>query len=291
MALPPLVPQLVRSGFKRGLGPVVDFLIERGVSPNAITTFGTVATIIGGGIYARGHIHLAGWVVGLSAICDMIDGEVARRSGRSSVFGAFYDSTLDRVADGAILGGLALFFARNGVHHYIPDYMSTPMVSVILLGILGSFLTSYTRARAEGLGIDASVGMLQRPERIVLLSAPQAFFGLAMGGWVLMAICVVLTVTAWITVIQRVLYVYQVTNRHAAEGKSAQLPTFTRAAGGAGSELREATGRRIDGIAMASERMVATDDADARLADVVPPGDGAPRRADAGQPSTFDRAR
>ena len=82
--------------------------------------------------------------------------------------------------------------------------MSTPMVSVLLLGIIGSFLTSYTRARAEGLGIDAQVGILQRPERIFLLSAPQAFLGLAFGGWVLMAICVVLTVTAWITVIQRV---------------------------------------------------------------------------------------
>ena len=112
---------------------------------------------------------------------------VARRSGRTSVFGAFYDSTLDRVADGAVLGGLALFFARNGVHHAIPDSMSTPMVSVLLLGIIGSFLTSYTRARAEGLGIDAQVGILQRPERIVLLSAPQAFFGLALGGWVLMS--------------------------------------------------------------------------------------------------------
>jgi CDP-diacylglycerol--glycerol-3-phosphate 3-phosphatidyltransferase len=177
--------ELARSGFQRALAPLVDFLIRRGVSPNAVTTFGTIATIIGGGFYARGHIVLAGWIVGLSGFCDLIDGSVARRSGRTSVFGAFYDSTLDRVADGAVLGGLALFFARNGVHHEIPNYMSTPMVSVILLGILGSFLTSYTRARAEGLGIDAQVGMLPRPERIVLLSAPQAFFGLAFGGWVL----------------------------------------------------------------------------------------------------------
>src|SRR5262245_9630926 len=121
MALPQLVPQLVQKGFRRGLEPLADFLIRRGVSPNAITTFGTVATIIGGGIYARGHIQLAGWVVGLSAICDLLDGTVARRSGRTSVFGAFYDSTLDRIADGAVLGGLAMFFARNGVHHAIPD--------------------------------------------------------------------------------------------------------------------------------------------------------------------------
>ncbi len=103
-----------------------------------------------------------------------------------------------------MLGGLALFFARNGVHHAIPNYMSTPMVSVLLLGILGSFLTSYTRARAEGLGIDASVGMLpaagthRSPVGAAGLLRPRV------DGWVLMVICVVLTVTAWITVIQRV---------------------------------------------------------------------------------------
>src|SRR5262245_26436167 len=117
-----------RSFFSRGLTPLVDFLIRRGVSPNAITTFGTAATVVGGGFYAHGDIRLAGWIVGLSAFCDLLDGEVARKSGQSSVFGAFYDSTLDRVADGAVLGGLALFFARNGVHHKIPDFMSTPMV-------------------------------------------------------------------------------------------------------------------------------------------------------------------
>src|SRR5688500_1316580 len=203
--------EFAKSGFLRFLAPVIDLLIRKGVSPNAITTFGTIATIIGGGVYAHGDIRVAGWIVGLSAICDLIDGSVARKTGKTSVFGAFYDSTLDRVADGAVLGGLALFFARNGVHHAIPDYMSTPMVSVILLGILGSFLTSYTRARAEGLGIDAQVGMLPRPERIVLLSAPQAFIGLALGGWVLMAICALLTVTAWITVVQRVAFVARVT--------------------------------------------------------------------------------
>ena len=287
MALPQLVPQLVQKGFRRGLEPLADFLIRRGVSPNAITTFGTIATIIGGGIYARGHIQLAGWVVGLSAICDLLDGTVARRSGRSSVFGAFYDSTLDRIADGAVLGGLAMFFARNGVHHAIPDSMSTPMVAVLLLGILGSFLTSYTRARAEGLGIDASVGMLQRPERIILLSAPQAFFSLAFHGWVLMVICVVLTVTAWITAIQRVLYVYQVTAAQEAQGKAYTPPkraTLEQPA------VYDARGR-ADGIALAGDAMMRNTREDARLADVAQTTDAGARRPDTGPPTTFDRAR
>ncbi|HZI29380.1 MAG TPA: CDP-alcohol phosphatidyltransferase family protein [Gemmatimonadaceae bacterium] len=276
----------LRSVFQRGMSPLVEFLVRNGVSPNAITTFGTFATVVGGGFYARGHIHLAGWIVGLSALCDMLDGQVARRSGRSSVFGAFYDSTLDRVADGAVLGGLAIFFARNGVHHEIPNYMSTPMVSVILLGMIGSFLTSYTRARAEGLGIDAQVGILQRPERIVLLSAPQAFFGLAFGGWVLMAICALLTVTAWITVVQRVAFVARVT---ADETRS--LKPVQRSSGSGEIEAYEAGGRRADGVVLTAERLVrATEDLEPRLADVAAPAEPVTRRAEAG-PTGFDRAR
>ncbi len=276
--------EFAKSGFLRFLAPVVDLLVRKGVSPNAITTFGTVATIIGGGFYARGHIMLAGWIVGLSAICDLMDGAVARKSGRSSAFGAFYDSTLDRVADGAVLGGLALFFARNGVHHAIPDYMSTPMVSVLLLGILGSFLTSYTRARAEGLGIDAQVGMLPRPDRIILLSAPQAFFSLAFNGWVLMSICLLLTVTAWITVVQRMLFVYNATREQDARQRAA-VPSAPRQPGSVPADAYEAGGRLMDGIAMAADRRVRADDADLRPADVPI------RRPDAGRSSPYDRAR
>jgi len=227
-------------------------------------------------------------VVGLSAICDLLDGHVARRSGRTSVFGAFYDSTLDRIADGAVLGGLALFFARNGVHHAIPNSMSTPMVSVILLGIIGSFLTSYTRARAEGLGIDAKVGILQRPERVFLLSAPQAFFGLALGGWVLIAICAVLTVTAWITVVQRVLFVYRAT---AAE----ESPKPVERVSPTNTAEREAYSTRpgwLGEVARFGDRMLRSrESADAQLADVGPAGDSTTRPTEAGHPTTFDRAR
>ncbi len=141
----------------------------------------------------------------------MLDGKVARASGRTTVFGAFYDSTLDRVADGAVLGGLAIFFARNDVLHGVPHWAGTPMVALTILGIIGTFLTSYTRARAEALGIDAKVGLMQRPERVMLLSAPQAFFGLALDGYVLMLIVALLSVTAWITAVQRILYVHRVT--------------------------------------------------------------------------------
>ncbi len=214
--------EAIQRGYLRVIEPVADFLVRRRVNPNTITTVGTLCSMTAGVIYATGHISLAGWVLGLTALFDVLDGTVARRTGRSTVFGAFYDSTLDRVADGAVLGGLTVFFARNGIHGEIsPSWMATPMVGVVLMGIIGTFLTSYTRARAESLGIDAKVGVLQRPERVTLLSAPQAFFGLAFDGWILMFIVKLLSMTAWITAVQRIVFVYRAT-QGAPPGAAAQ---------------------------------------------------------------------
>ena len=201
----------IKTGYLRIIDPLVAWLVRRRVTPNVITTVGTLTYIVGGAIYASGHIRTAGWWLGLTAVFDVLDGKVARATGRTTIFGAFYDSTLDRVADGAVLGGLAIFFARNGTLGLVPPWAATPMVVVSILGIIGAFLTSYTRARAEALGIDAKVGLMQRPERVTLLSAPQALFGLTLDGYVLMAIVTLLTVTAWITAVQRMAFVYRVT--------------------------------------------------------------------------------
>jgi CDP-diacylglycerol---glycerol-3-phosphate 3-phosphatidyltransferase len=195
----------IKAGYLRVIEPVADFLVRHRVNPNLITTIGTVCTLIGATVYATGHIRTAGWIVGLTALFDVLDGTVARRTGTSTVFGAFYDSTLDRVSDGGLMAGLAVFYATSDI------YSNIYMLVVCLFGIIGTFLVSYTRCRAEALGIDAKVGVMQRPERIVLLSAPQAFFGLALNGWVLMAIVVLLTVTAWITAIQRISFVHKAT--------------------------------------------------------------------------------
>jgi CDP-diacylglycerol--glycerol-3-phosphate 3-phosphatidyltransferase len=203
----------IKAGYLRVIDPVADFLVRRRVSPNTITTIGTACTIVAAVIYATGHISIAGWVLGLTALFDVLDGTVARRTNRETTFGAFYDSTLDRVADGAVLGGLLVFYAADGAHH------SVPMVIVSLAAIIGTFLTSYTRARAEALGIDAKVGMIQRPERVVLLSAPQAFFGLAFDGWVLAGIVGLLAVTSWITAIQRIVFVHAQTQSPPAPRK------------------------------------------------------------------------
>ncbi|MDQ6871901.1 MAG: CDP-alcohol phosphatidyltransferase family protein [Gemmatimonadota bacterium] len=195
----------VKKGFLRVVDPVVGLLARHNVSPNTITTVGTLLTIAAGVVYATGHIMSAGWLMSVTAIFDVIDGQVARRTGRCTVFGAFYDSTLDRVADGALMAGLTVFYMTSPVHNNLY------MVVVCLAGIIGSFLVSYTRARAESLGIDAKVGVMQRPERIVLLSAPQALFGLFWNGWVLMGIIILLSVTSWITAVQRIAFVHRFT--------------------------------------------------------------------------------
>ena len=208
----------IKTGYLRIIGPVADWLVRRRVHPNTITTIGTLCTVIGGIIYAMGHIRTAGWFLGLTALFDVLDGTVARRTGRSTTFGAFYDSALDRVSDGAVLGGLMYFYA------FSPRYSSHVMLVVTMLGLVGAYMTSYTRARAEALGVDAKVGVLQRPERVTLLSAPQAFFGLALGGWVLAAIIVLLTVTAWITVVQRFIVVHAATTRPSAAPALAETP-------------------------------------------------------------------
>lgn len=213
-----VLPDWLKNGYLKVIEPVAGWLVRRGVHPNTITVFGTLCTVAGGVIYAYGHISVGGWFLGLTALFDVLDGTVARRTGKSSTFGAFLDSTLDRVADGAVMGGLAVFYALNPIHHNVP------MMAVCLVGLIGAYMTSYIRARAEALGLDAKVGMVQRPERVVLLSAPQAFFGLALHGLVLGAIVIFLAVTAWITVIQRMKFVYDQTNDR-AERAPLPLPT------------------------------------------------------------------
>lgn len=201
----PAIWEWVQRGYIKLVTPLADWLVRRGVRPNTITTIGLCCTLAAGVIFAMGHISIGGWVLGLTAVFDVLDGMVARKGGRESRFGAFYDSTLDRIADGAVLGGLTVFWASATARH------SLAMVVVCLFAIVGSYLTSYTRARAEGLGLDARVGLVQRPERVVLMSAPQAFFGLAFDGLILKAIVTILAVTSWITVFQRMAYVRRAT--------------------------------------------------------------------------------
>ena len=195
-------------------------MIESRLTPNAISMTGLVLNLAAAVLILEDLFVLGAFAFIIGSVMDTLDGRYSRMSGKGTQFGAFLDSTLDRLSDGFVLGGLAVFYATSRLH------TSVPMLIVCLFGLVGAFLTSYTRARAEALGLDAKVGMLQRPERVVLLSAPQAFFGLVFNGWVLAIIIVILTVTAWITVVQRVAYVYTATTR--AEEAEARAETEAR---------------------------------------------------------------
>jgi CDP-diacylglycerol--glycerol-3-phosphate 3-phosphatidyltransferase len=131
----------------------------------------------------------------------MLDGEVARRTARTTRFGSLLDSALDRIADAAMFGGLAIFWLGDG---------APQMAFISAIALVGSFLTSYVRARAEALGAgsDARAGWIDRPARIVLLCAPEALFGRAFDGMIAALAVVVLAFTSWVTVVQRLRIVY-----------------------------------------------------------------------------------
>lgn len=189
----------IRDGYLRLTEPLIGWCVRRGIAPNTLTVIGTLCCVVAGLMFGAGWIHLAGWTLGLTAFFDVIDGAVARRSARATTFGAFFDSTLDRVADAALFGGLAYFFATS------PRYGSGWMTAVALVGVSAVQITSYTRAKADALGVDLKgVGALERPERITLLAAPQAFFGLMLDGWILRGVVLLLSAAAVLTVTQRV---------------------------------------------------------------------------------------
>ncbi|MDQ8155176.1 MAG: CDP-alcohol phosphatidyltransferase family protein [Gemmatimonadota bacterium] len=194
------------AGYLRIVEPFIGLLVRSGVSPNTLTTIGTLCTCAAGVAFATGRIMTGGWILSVTAVFDLADGAVARRTNRSTPFGAFYDSTLDRVADGALFGGLTFFFASD------PWHRSMSMVAVGLMGLVATFVISYTRARAEVMGIEMKgVGMIERPERITLFAAPQALFGLAFDGMLLRLVLSVLAATAIVTAMQRIAYVRWVT--------------------------------------------------------------------------------
>ena len=183
----------------------VNALIRAGVRPNTITTFGTGLVLLSAVVYGLGHVRLGGLLLLASGIADTLDGQVARAAAMETKFGAFYDSTLDRVGDGATFIGIAVYFMTA------PDVAwRVPAVIACMVAILASLLVSYARARAEGLGIDCKVGIAQRAERILLLGLVSLLFGAAARAQVLEAAVLVLALASVITVVQRFVYVYRV---------------------------------------------------------------------------------
>lgn len=190
--------------FYAAVNPLVERLIRAGVRPNTITTVGTGLVLVSAIVYATGHIRIGGLLLLLSGVADTLDGQVARGGAMVTRFGAFYDSMLDRVGDGATFIGIGAFLMTA------PDVAyRTPAVILCMVAILGSLLVSYARARAEGLGLDCKVGIAQRAERILGLGVASVVFGAGRHALLLEAIVALLAIASLITVVQRFVYVYQ----------------------------------------------------------------------------------
>ncbi|HSH78109.1 MAG TPA: glycosyltransferase [Herpetosiphonaceae bacterium] len=164
------------------------------ISPNMVTTIGLLLTLGVTVAISTGHLIWGGVLVLLTSAFDMLDGALARATGRKSAFGAFFDSTVDRYTEALILLGILIHYDRMPGTHW--------EIALVYLGIVGSLMVSYTRARAEALGFDGKTGILARPERIVLLS-----FGL-ITGWLSFALAILAILTNFTTA-QRVYYVWK----------------------------------------------------------------------------------
>jgi phosphatidylinositol phosphate synthase len=141
-------------------------LIESRLTPNAISMTGLVGNLIAAVLILQEHFVLAGVAFVLGSLCDMLDGRYSRMSGKGTPFGAFLDSTLDRIEEGVVLAAVAAWFAKNS------DDLA---VGATVLTVVGSYMVSYTRARAEALGVECKVGIASRAVRVVILSVGLLF--------------------------------------------------------------------------------------------------------------------
>lgn len=202
----------IKNDLRRILDPIVKTLARSGATPMGVSIVGLVASFVAAVFISRGSFRAGAGAMIVGGLCDVLDGMLARYLDRVSNFGAFMDSTLDRVAELAVLGGLIVYFAGGifALHAESRTFMGFTAPSgmrlvIVLVALGGSFLTSYTRARAEGLGLECKVGIAERPERVAVLAV-----GLLASGIWLDAAIAILAVLSTITAIQRITYVRRI---------------------------------------------------------------------------------
>ena len=206
--------------------PVVEALARAGITANFVSGLGAALSLCAALAFFEGGFRLGSALLIASGVCDILDGELARVTRSVSSFGAFLDSTLDRMAEGFLLIGIAGFYVANLVDlasnparvlHELSRGLEPRTWAVValtaLVALLGSFLVSYTRARAEGLGLDCKVGWFERPERLMLLIVAGLFgVGPLMPGALL-----VLGLMSFFTAGQRVRHVYRITRERSKD--------------------------------------------------------------------------
>jgi CDP-diacylglycerol--glycerol-3-phosphate 3-phosphatidyltransferase len=207
-----MLNRFARALFTRLLTPVARGLLALGVSPDIVTLVGTLGVAVGAlGFYPRGEFLWGTIMITVFVFSDTVDGIMARMLQRSSRWGAFLDSTLDRLGDAAVFGGLVLYY---GTHRGAPSTMNPAVMQALALSclVLGS-VVSYARARAEGLGMTANVGIAERADRLVAVLLATGLVGLywktgvGLPEVVLLVVLALLAIASLVTVVQRMLVV------------------------------------------------------------------------------------
>ncbi|MFN8167233.1 MAG: CDP-alcohol phosphatidyltransferase family protein [Candidatus Nanopelagicales bacterium] len=188
----------VRRAVSGAVDPVARGLLRLHVSPDAVTLVGTIGTSVAAlWFFPRQQWAWGVVVILLFVFSDLLDGTMARMSGRSGPWGAFLDSTLDRVADGAMFGGIVLGFTNLG---------DPWTAGAALACLVGGAVVSYSKARAESVGVECNVGIMERAERLIVAGAAALLYGLGVP-YVLPVVLWILAALTWFTVGQRVLHV------------------------------------------------------------------------------------
>lgn len=191
------LPNLRRSSAYRITYPLVGILSRSGITPTALSLINLALSIVAACVIAMGHFVPGGVLVLVAGLFDLLDGAVARFTKRSTKFGAILDSTVDRVSEAAILAGLLVWYARQQASL---EEVGLEIVLLLIFAVLvGSFLVSYLRARAEGLGLQCQIGLFTRAERVIVLA-----IGLLVDQ-VFIALCILVAFVS-ITVVQRLVY-------------------------------------------------------------------------------------
>ena len=197
-----------RAGLTRVIEPIARRLLRAGVTPNAVTVTGTVGVLVGAlGFGARGHLIAGALIVTVFALTDLLDGTMARLHGGATRFGAFLDSSMDRVADGAVFGAVAYWLATQG---------NRAGLAAALICLVAGGLVSYVKARAEGLGMTCNVGIAERTERLLIVGVGGLLTGFGLD-WGLPAALWLLAAVSVFTVGQRMAHVYRQAQRPVAE--------------------------------------------------------------------------
>ena len=186
------------------LNPLVILLVSLKIYPKILTMSGLVASAVSCYFFAKGSLFWGGIMIIIVGLSDILDGQIARYTGKTSRFGAFLDSTIDRYTEGFVYLGLIIYFWEK----------SLLVVILIMIAVIGSLLVSYVKVRGEGLGIECLVGLMQRKERLIVLILGSILGSLKYTGNIFLGLAIgIIAVLSHFTVIQRMMYVRRELNR------------------------------------------------------------------------------